>query len=191
MPQSVVKKTRNQLDFLKVAFRDYKVGAWSPSSKYLVRRVLKFVPKDLGVVIEFGPGEGVMTKALLDHVAPHGTLIVIEPNKDFVKILSRISDARIRVIEGKAEEVMRESEKWRIPSADLILSSIPFSFIKPKEREALATLAYAHLKPGGSCIVFHQYYPLAKKVLEKVFGKTVISYEWRNFLPCFVFIARK
>ncbi len=186
-----MKKTIEQFHFLQVAVRDYKVGAWSPSSRYLIERVLKNVEKDLKVVVEFGPGEGAMTRAVLDHLAPDGILIAIEPNATFVTALSKIPDKRLRVIQGTAGQVMKEWKQHRIPEADLILSSIPFSFLKPKEREALVVLAYTHLKKGGSCIVFHQYYPMAKKVLEKVFKHAVTTYEWRNFLPCFVFSAKK
>ncbi len=182
---------KSPLPFILAAFRDYKVGAWSPSSKYLVRRVAKAIPKDLKVVIEFGPGEGVMTREALSHLAPDGEIIVIEQNADFVKQLKAIPDPRIRVIEGTAEGVMGHHKKYLIPKADLVLSSIPFSFLKPKAREVLTTHAYKRLKVGGSCIIFHQYYPHALRVLEKVFGKTVVSYEWRNFLPCFVFVAKK
>ncbi len=186
-----MEKTIEQLHFLKIAFRDYKVGAWSPSSKYLIKRVLKNVEKGLKVVVEFGPGEGAMTRAVLDHLALDGILIAIEPNTTFVGVLSKIQDKRLRVIQGTAEQVMKEWKQHRIPEADLILSSIPFSFLKPKEREALVALAYTHLKKDGLCIIFHQYYPTAKKVLEKVFKHAITTYEWRNFLPCFVFIAKK
>jgi len=186
-----MKKTIEQFHFLKVAFRDYKVGAWSPSSRYLVKRVLKNVGKDLKVVVEFGPGEGAMTRAVLDHLAPDGILIAIESNATFVTVLSKIPDKRLRVIQGTAEQVMMEWKQYHIPEADLILSSIPFSFLKPKDQEVLVAFAYAHLKKGGSCIVFHQYYPMAKKVLEKVFKHAITTYEWRNFLPCFVFVAKK
>ena len=180
-----------RLNFLKVAFRDYKVGAWSPSSKYLVKRVLRYVPRDLSLVMEFGPGGGVMTQALLSHLAPQGKLIVVEPNPDFVAMLSKIPDTRVRVVRGTAESFMKDYRAHGGAQADVMLSSIPFSFLKPRERESFVVAAQTHLRTGGMFIVFHQYVPLAKKVLEKVFGKTVVAYEWRNFLPCFVFIARK
>ena len=179
------------LKFLKVAFQDRKVGAVSPSSRHLVKRVLGYVEKDLKVIVEFGSGGGVMTKALLSHLASDGVLFAIEPNEDFIQILSRIPDTRVKVLQGKAEEVMAAWKRHCIPEADLVISSLPFSFLKPKEREALVRLAYARMKKGGTCIIFHQYYPLAHKVLEKVFTKAIVSYEWRNFLPCFVFIAKK
>lgn len=186
-----MKVDTDTLQFLKVAFRDYKVGAWSPSSRFLVRRVLRYIESNPTIVIECGPGEGVMTRALLGKMSPEGTLIVIEPNIQFVQMLQKIPDRRLRVIEGTVEEVLGQWEKYAIPEADLILSSIPFSFMKPVEREIFISRMYDRLREGGMCIVFHQYYPLAKKILEKVFKRAVVTYEWRNFLPCFVFIAKK
>ncbi len=186
-----MRKEDARLIFLKTAFRDYKVGAWSPSSRYLVRRVLAFVPKELKKVVELGPGEGVMTRAILSHLAPDGELIVIETNAHFAEHLRKIGDARIRVIEGNAMEILAHAKKYEIAHADLMLSSIPFSFIKPKEREGLVQMVRECLKKEGQFIVFHQYWPLAQKTLQKVFGKTVIRYEWKNFLPCFVFVAKK
>ena len=186
-----MKKDTHPLSFLEVAFRDYKVGAWSPSSQHLAKKVLTYVQPDRKIIVEFGPGGGAVTRALLKKLAPDGILIVVEQNADFASELRNIDDRRLRVVEQNAEEVVKKWKEYNIPKADIMLSSIPFSFLKPKERETFITSVHAHLKDGGMFIVFHQYRPIARKILETVFKNAVTSYEWRNFLPCFVFVAEK
>ena len=64
-----------------------KVGAITMSSEYVVEGVMKHVKNDLRSVVEYGPGEGVVTKALLKRLSPEGKLVAIESNPDFVKVL--------------------------------------------------------------------------------------------------------
>jgi phospholipid N-methyltransferase len=177
--------------FVRVALRDHKVGALAGSSKYLVRRVLNLVPDTCKVIIEYGAGDGVMTRALLTRLAPEGTLFAIEPNREFVEELRAIRDARLVVIEGLAHDIMQGWVERGMPPADLVLSSVPFSFMRPTDRIRMVSNTYDALRIGGRFIIFHQYWPLARQVLKRVFGEAVSSYEWKNVFPCFIFVSRK
>ena len=53
------------MHFLKNAVRDRKVGAVARSSRYVVKNVLDRIAEPLHVVIEYGPGDGVMTREIL------------------------------------------------------------------------------------------------------------------------------
>ncbi|MFH0890756.1 MAG: methyltransferase domain-containing protein [Candidatus Liptonbacteria bacterium] len=178
-----------KLDFLKTALVDYRVGAIAKSSRYVIGRVLKCIDGPLDLIVEYGPGEGIMTKALLSKLSPQGKLVAIESNKEFAGIMGDMQDPRLEVIHGTATEA--DSMLANLPRADLIISSIPFSFLSPPEREKIISDAKEFLKPGGRLIVFHQYSLLTLKTIKKHFGAVSILFEPRNILPCFIIIARK
>ena len=176
-------------NFLKTALADYKIGAVSKSSKYVIRRVLKHIAGPLGLIVEYGPGEGVLTRALLAKLSPAGKLIAVETNGEFAKTVRAIPDPRIEVIHGTAEQA--DSMLANLPKVDLIVSSIPFSFLSPADREKIVSDASNFLVAGGSLIIFHQYSLLMLKIVKRHFKNVSVSFEPRNFLPCFIIVARK
>ena len=176
--------------FLNALLSGGKVGAISTSSNYVLEGVLKHVEGPLGTVVEYGPGDGVMTKKILKLLGPQGKLIVIESDSKFAKVLREINDPRLEVIEGNVEEVINR-ETWQTGDVDLVLSSIPFSFLAPGERDRVIQRTHAILAPHGSCIVFHQYSTLIRETLEKYFATVTVEFEPRNIFPCFILVARK
>ena len=178
-----------KFNFLKAFILDFRVGAIFPSSKFVTRKVLAKIPKKLEVVIEYGPGTGAMTKEVLKNLTKNGRLIIIEPNKEFLKNL-RFLDDRIEVIEGLAQDVM-QSKDYLIPKADVIISSLPFSFLQEAERDKIIQLSYKNLKAGGKLVIFHQYRRMAYIYIEKYFRNSKIFFEYRNVFPCFIFVGDK
>lgn len=178
-----------KLKFIKTAATDFGVGAIARSSRYVLRRVLGLLGPTLQVVVEYGPGDGVMTKELLGRIAPSGRLIAIEPNEEFVRILKKIEDPRILVIRGEAQDAALVLDD--LPRIDAIVSSIPFSFLTPEDRLRVVSDAYDALSPGGKFIVFHQYTPLMAKVMRERFEKVSVRFEIRNIFPCFIISAEK
>ena len=177
--------------FINAILSGGQVGAVSMSSNYVIKGVLKNIDGPLETIIEYGPGNGIMTKALLKLLSPQGKLIVIESNPKFVKILQKIKDSRIHIIEGKIQDVITSEKMCYIKEAGLVVSSIPFSFLKTVEREQVIEKTYALLASRGSCVIFHQYSTLVKKPLEKYFNTVSVSFEPRNIFPCFIFFAKK
>ena len=186
-----MNRIHQRINFLKTAICDRKVAAVTMSSTYLIRRVAKLLPKRLDTVIEFGPGEGVMTRALLKRLSFQGKLFAVETNGEFIKILERIDDPRLSIIQGKAEDVVSHMQKRSQDKVDLVIASIPFSFLKSHERRKLVNDTHDILLPGGSFIVFNQYNPLMYAPVKKIFGAVSVFYELRNILPCFIIRAKK
>ena len=87
---------QEQINFLKVALSDRQIGAMTRSSKYVVKAIMRNL-SDLSLrrVIEYGPGDGVITKAILNRMPKDGQLIVVETNLRFLKILRDIKDPRL------------------------------------------------------------------------------------------------
>src|SRR3989344_6403005 len=181
---SPIHNLRKRAKFFKNAILDRNVGAVSKSSKYVINNVLKRLKQPLQIVIEFGPGDGPMTKALLKRLSPDGKLLVIESNVKFVEELRKIDDERLHIVEGNVQDIISK-DIYGFEKVDLVVSSIPFSFLKPSERINIVKITNKLLISGGSFIIFHQYSRLMAKTLRQVFGSVSVILEPRNFPPCF------
>lgn len=182
----------HRIHFLKTAIFDRNVGAVSASSRYLVKKVLGMLPKkELKLAIEYGPGNGALTKKMLQRLAPDGQLIVIESNSVFVKQLRKIEDHRLRVIPGEVQGILPELLAGGLNGVDVIVTSIPFSFLSEADRRAIISASRELLSPRGLFIVFHQYVPVAALSLKHFFEAVDISFVLRNIFPCFIMVAYK
>ena len=184
-------KFHERIQFVKTFKSDKNVAAIVSSSKFVVRDVLKHIPKSFPLVIECGPGEGVMTKAILKRLSPEGKMLVIESNLQFTNILREIHDSRLLITEGRAQDMVGYAGNYEMNQTDVILASIPFSFLKPLERRQFVRNAYELLAPEGILIIFHQYSPLMYRLIRNIFGNAKLMFETRNLPPCFIMVARK
>jgi phospholipid N-methyltransferase len=85
----------NPAAFVAEAIADFgTVGAIAPSSRYLTQAMLRPLPLgNAQVVVELGPGTGVMTRAMLDVMPSNATLLTFEINPRFARHLrSTIKD---------------------------------------------------------------------------------------------------
>src|SRR5499427_10842628 len=94
-----------RLLFARNFFRHPRMlGSIVPSSRFLIKQLLE--PINFGrarVIVEYGPGSGVITAELLRRMRSDAVLIAIEMNPDFVSYLSSaFSDKRLQVVEGSA-----------------------------------------------------------------------------------------
>ena len=162
---------RKEVNFLKAALKDRQIGALSRSSKYVVQGLLdKLIDESLYRVIEYGPGDGVVTKEILKRMPQSGEMIVVETNPNFLGILKKIKDPRLKIIEGRAEDISKLLESEHESGVDLVISSIPFSILNPSDRENLVSKTFNMLKTTGKLIIFHQYSTLMLKLLNKYFA---------------------
>ena len=182
---------RSQLDFLKNYARDIHVGAIAHSSKYVIRAALRKIHnKPMNRVIEYGPGDGVLTRELLIVMPKDGRLLAIETNPIFLGMLRSIDDPRLQVIDGKVQNISKDLLTGA-GSYDLIISSIPFSLIKVADSEKIVHNTYDLLTKTGMFIIFHQYSHLMSRLMKKYFRSISISFEPRNVWPCFMICAQK
>lgn len=178
--------------FLRVAAQDRNVGAISSSSKFLIKKVVTSIKdRKFNIIIEYGPGDGVMTRELLRLLPKTGKLFVIENNPSFVATLRKIQDERLIVIQGKAQSVENLLKKYGVENAELVISSVPFSLLTSRDRQKLMEDSFNILKVGGDIIFFHQYIPIAYFQMKKFFVDPKIYFVARNLFPCFIARAVK
>lgn len=183
---------KKNLNFFKIALLGKYPGAVARSSPYVVKRVLKLIKgRPLNQVIEYGPGDGVMTLEILRHLPPNGKLLAVEINPEFLKMLRKVPDPRLQVIDAKIQDISQNINTYGFDKVDLVLASIPFSFLPKTEREKIVEATEKVLAERGMFIIFHQSYSIMAKPLKKTFGQVKIQFEPRNFMPCFIISATK
>ncbi|MBT9164822.1 MAG: Ribosomal RNA small subunit methyltransferase A [candidate division WS2 bacterium] len=82
--------------FLKIILKDYwRVAAFYPTPKKVVKKILSKVPKGTKYFLEYGPGNGAFTQEILKRLPKDGKLFAFETNQDFIEELKKIKDSRI------------------------------------------------------------------------------------------------
>lgn len=176
------------IDFLKTALKDYKtVGALMVTSRYAVERVVKGLGAYDHLIIEYGPGDGVITKRILSLLPPDGRIIAIEIDQDFRPELEKIRDERLRVVYGDVAEVTSAAGFSEI---DAIVSGIPFSLMPSAMRKDIVASTHSALRPGGKFIVY-QASLLLLPSLKRYFRSVDWTLEPRNLPPYFIMTAWK
>jgi len=178
------------INFIKALAKDYRVAAISRSSKFTAKKIAKEIEPQYKVVIEYGPGDGIVTKELLKVLPSDGQLIVIELNPDFIKELKKINDHRLKIISGDVVKISKKLKGFR--QVDMIISSIPFTFFNPKTREEIINNSYNFLCPGGKILIY-QYSLLMLPYLKKICGKKNTHWyiEPLNIPPLWIMIGEK
>jgi len=182
-----------RLDFLRESIRNLRsTGSVAPSSRFLCRAIAsKLDPERAKIVVELGPGDGVVTRYILDRLRPDARLFIFEINEVFVnKINATFDDPRLTVIHDSAENMGKHFKLLDIQAADYIVSGIPFVML-PESLARRITVECRHwLKAGGCFIQFH-YSPLLIHFYRRVFGNVKIEVVALNIPPAIIVSCEK
>lgn len=173
------------LSYIKNFIQDRDVAAIAPSSSFLVERVCKWIDFDEpATIVEYGPGNGVFSEYILEHMTSDSTLILIESNPDFVEDLREKTkdDSRAIVVEDLAQNVEDILAEQGIDGADYIVSGIPFSFLDEEEKNALLERTCDVLTEDGKFLVYQNYNHLEEPLREH-FSEVSKEREFRNIPP--------
>jgi len=179
------------LKFFKTAVFDYvHVGAVTPTSKYVTRKILSEIPADAKYIVEYGPGDGAVTREVLKKLPSDGKLVAIEINDKFVAELGKIKDPRFRIIKGNIIDWSKKIDELNLPQVDAVLSNVPMLHFKLNDRKTVIENTYKFVKPGGRYITW-QYSLSLKPIIKNVFKNFRYLYEIRNIPPYFIIIGEK
>lgn len=182
-------RKRDALSFgLNFVKRPAMLGSVLPSSRYLVRRALRWVDWSRAeLFVEYGPGVGTFTGEILRRMRPDARLLALETNPDFVRRLeASLKDPRLEVIHESAEAIEAIVRARGGGSVDYVLSGIPFSLMPDETRDQVLRSTRSVLAPGGAMLVY-QFSPSIRAHLERTFPEVRAEFEPRNFLPAMVF----
>jgi phospholipid N-methyltransferase len=182
------------LEFFREFLRKPKeVGSLIPSSRFLVRRVLRLGEVDrAGVVVELGAGTGVITRQILARIPLESKLVAIEINRDFARVLGQTyaRDSRFHLFNGSAEDLDRALARIGKSEADLVVSGIPFSTLDRGVGTRVLEAARRVLAPGGR-LVAYQFRTRVRRIAEPLFGPAEIHAELLNLPPMRVYVWRR
>lgn len=190
--QRMPARPRSALLFARNFFRHPRMlGSIVPSSRFLIRQLLEPVDwSQARVIVEYGPGVGVITSEVLRRMRPDAMLIAIETNPAFVKYLrSSIQDERLHVVEASAEAVDEILRRYGQSNASYVISGIPFSTIPAPVRENILLKTCEVLKPGGSFLVY-QFSTRVLEDLQRIFRYVRRQFEPLNVLPAHLFFCQ-
>ena len=143
------------------------------------------------VLVELGPGNGVITNQILKKIQPNSHLICFEVNHTFYENLKQIKHPQLTVLKVSAEEILPEMKKLGFSKACHIVSSLPLTIIPNTISNAILENALKTLDKEGTFIQY-QYSLTYYKKLKAVFkSKISLEFEPLNFPPAFVYRCKK
>jgi len=172
--------------YLKTLIKDPLVSSVTPTSIFGIKRLCDNINfREVKLIVEYGPGGGVITKYLLANMGPNAKLIAIENNKEFCTALkSSLKDDRLILVHDSAENVQEILEDFylqkKIPSnkADHIISGIPFSMFPLQLKNKILNATKHSIKSNGSFIVYQFLISLS-------YGKKDIKRKIREYFNVF------
>ncbi len=172
-----------------------RVGAVAPSSKALVKMMIEsFEWSDISHVIEYGPGTGVFTEAIVKNIEDGATFFAIEQSTEMVAATKqRCPSAQVYCdsVTNVRELCKRES----IDKVDAIVSGLPWaSFPSSLQHEIMGSITEV-LRPGGKFATFAYWQGLALPAGQRFASKLRDTFSiversptvWKNLPPAFVY----
>ena len=166
-------------------------GTITPSSPRLIKRLLAPIDfQSSQCIIELGPGNGCVTKALLDRMNDDCQLICFELNPEFVTELSLIDDPRLKIVNACASSIRECLDDLSIGQVDHVVSSLPLALIDSEMVDTILQSVGNNLKTGG---YFQQYQYSLKNYsdMKPMFSDVKLRFTLRNVPPAFVYECMK
>ncbi len=171
-------------EFLK---KGEKVGSVTPSSKFLVKKMLAPINFDeVLFIVELGPGTGKITEAILERMRPDARLMVFELNQEFCAKLEDLKDERLIVVNDSAESMRAHLQEVNVEKVDCIISSLPFTILPDEVVEKIMAEVTTCLK-NDAPFVQYQYSLNQYKNYKKLFTEVKLDFTPLNVPPAFVY----
>ena len=175
-----------KIAFFKESIKNFKTtGTIIPSSKFLIKRMLKGIDfENSNIIVEFGAGNGIITKSILKKMHKDAVLFCFEINPEFYSHLKLINDDRLIVINQSAQEVKNVLNKHNKTSVDCIISSLPLTVLPAELSKSILLISKKILK-NKSLFIQYQYSINFFKVFEK--NNISLTFELINIPTAFIY----
>ncbi|MEZ6133179.1 MAG: methyltransferase domain-containing protein [Planctomycetaceae bacterium] len=167
------------------------IASLAPSSPFLTRK-LAGLPcvKGAQMIVELGPGDGGITRDLLDEMQPGARLLAIELLADLVEVLHSINDRRLIVEHNDASELTHLIHCHAMDSVDVVVSGIPFSVLDAHRATAIVESVFQALRPGGTFVAYQVRDEINGLALSR-FGEPETTFVPWNLPPVHLYQWRK
>ena len=176
-----------------------KVGAILPSSRFLAERVVDEAKvRQASVVVEWGPGTGAITSAVLDRLPHDATFFAMEITPQFVEAMQvRFPD--VTVHHDSAENTRLYLERRGLHSCDSIVSGLPWTSFTDELQDSLLSTLVDALRPGGLFVTYtyimSPWMPggrkFRRKITERFSRVHTTPFVWCNVPPAYLYVCER
>ena len=160
-----------------------QVASIIPSSRFLKRRIVELAElRTARTVVELGAGTGGTTVAFLAAMLPDAKILSIEINPHFCSLLNHISDKRLIVHCGSAQEIRATLSRYGLAAPDAVISGIPFSTMEQQTGSLILEEITAALIPGGRFVAY-QISSQVNELSRPLLGPARVEVELLNIPP--------
>jgi phosphatidylethanolamine/phosphatidyl-N-methylethanolamine N-methyltransferase len=191
---------KHSLRFLREFFLNPGItGAIAPSSRTLAREMVASLEFDsANAVLEYGPGTGAFTEAVLAQLRPECSFFMIELNSLFVELLQVRYPGKV-IFKASVKDVRKLCDRQGIAQVDCIVSGLPWAWFPDGMQTQYLDAMMTVLRPGGQFVTFAYLQGLLlpagqrfRRKLDKYFSRVVSSRTvWLNLPPAFVYRCRR
>ena len=182
------RKKGSRKEFFREFLKNGKrTGSVWPSSRSLQKKMVSKVDfKQADCIVEFGPGEGCITRQIIKRMGPNTQLFTFEMNKSFIEKYLQFDDPRVHAIHDSAENFAEHIAAQGFSNADYIISSLPLTNFPVPVKDKILNEAVTGLSPGGVYMQY-QYTTSAFKMLKQKFSTVKMGFIPINIPPAFVY----
>lgn len=166
-----------------------QISAIAPSSKTLARAMTLGLGPNSGQVVEFGPGTGRFTEAILARGVAPQDLTLFELDDEFIAYL-RAKYPGVRVIQAGAETASQHIEGM----VSTVVSGLPLLSFPKELQEAILASAFEILAPRGTLVQFTYANrpPIPDSMIEDLGLRVNRGHKiWANLPPARVYRFRR
>ena len=164
-----------------------QVASIIPSSRFLERRIVELAEiRTARTVVELGAGIGGTAMAILGAMLPDAKLLSIEVNPHFCSVLNHISDERLIVHCGSAQEIRTVLSRYGLSAPDAVISGIPFSMVNTKTGSLILEEVASVLNSGGRFVAY-QISSQVEELSTPLLGAARVEVEFLNIPPLRVY----
>jgi phospholipid N-methyltransferase len=189
-------RLRDSVTFFREFTRNpTKVGAIAPSSPGLVAAMVDgFDWATVRNVVEFGPGTGVFTEAILQRLHPEASFFAVERSPEMVQ-LARRRCPTATIFEDSAANLDRLCDRVEMNQVDAVLCGLPWASFPASLQQEIIDVMLSRMSPRARFATFAYWQGVAlptgrrfAKLLTSRFSEVQRSRTvWRNFPPAFVY----
>lgn len=185
-------QTDRRLAFLREFLRNPRqIGSVVPSSRFLEQRLIDASgAANARLVVEFGPGTGGTTLALLRALPEDARLLAIEINPRFASHLESFADPRLIVHAGSALDIRETLALRGLSHPDVVLSGIPFSTMSPAAGRDILRAVWAAIAPKGRFVAY-QFRDSVGVLGRDILGTPEVSLALLNVPPMRIYCWHK
>ncbi|MDZ7906672.1 MAG: methyltransferase domain-containing protein [Cypionkella sp.] len=166
------------------------MSAISPSSRFLAAAMATGLGPQTGKVVEFGPGTGQLTRAILAAGVAPQDLTLFEMSADFARLLTQ-RFAKLTIHRAGAQDAASHAAPH---SVGVVISGLPLLSMPRPVVEAIVAAAFTILRKDGEMrqFTYGPNPPIAPEVLNRL-GLVAIKGRkvWANLPPARVYIIKR